>query len=216
MKEQVINKILKEKIVAIVRGIKSEHIIPFAEAVYEGGVRALEITYNSSNPGEDTEVAANIQKLVEHFGDRMMIGAGTVLNTKQVELTKNAGGQFIISPNVNKKVIERTCELNMVSIPGALTPTEAVDAHEAGADFVKLFPITNLGSGYVKAMKAPLSHIRFLGVGGIDENNMDEYLKAGVDGFGIGSNIVNKKLIEAGDFCAITELAHAYTSQMNR
>ena len=89
-----------------------------------------------------------------------------------VELTKAAGGTFIISPNTNKKVIAKTCELGMVSIPGALTPTECVDAHEAGADFVKLFPITNLGSGYVKAMKAPLSHIRFLGVGGIDENNM--------------------------------------------
>ena len=89
-----------------------------------------------------------------------------------------------------------------------------MDAHEAGADFIKLFPITNLGSGYVKALKAPLSHIRFLGVGGIDENNMDEYLKAGVCGFGIGSNIVNRKLIEAGNFEEITKLARKYTTQI--
>ena len=215
MKNQVINKILEEKIVVIVRGIDSDKIIPLAEAMYEGGIRALEITYNASNMNENAEVAGNIKKLVDHFGDKMIIGAGTVLTTGQVELTKAAGGKFIISPNVNKKVIKRTCELNMVSIPGALTPTESVDAYEAGADFVKLFPITNLGSGYVKAMKAPLSHIRFLGVGGIDENNMEEYMKAGVCGFGIGSNIVNKKLVEAGDFKAITELARVFTSRLS-
>ena len=214
MKNQVINRILEEKIVVIVRGIASDKIIPLAEAMYEGGIRALEITYNASNMDENAEVAGNIKKLVDHFGDRMIIGAGTVLTTKQVELTKAAGGTFIISPNAKEKIIRKTCELGMVSIPGALTPTECVDAYDAGADFVKLFPITNLGSGYVKAMKAPLSHIRFLGVGGIDENNMAEYLKAGVCGFGIGSNIVNKKLIEAGDFEAITELARLYTSQL--
>jgi len=100
----------------------------------------------------------------------------------------------------------------MVSIPGALTPTEIQNAHRYGADFVKLFPITSMGSAYIKAVKAPLSHIQFLAVGGIDENNMSEYLRAGVCGFGIGSNIVDKKLVEAGDFAAITELAKKYTS----
>ena len=214
MKNQVINRILEEKIVVIVRGIASYKIIPLAEAMYEGGIRALEITYNASNMDENVEVAGNIKKLVDHFGDRMIIGAGTVLTTEQVELTKAAGGTFVISPNAKEEIIRKTYELGMVSIPGALTPTECVDAYDAGADFVKLFPITNLGSSYVKAMKAPLSHIRFLGVGGIDENNMAEYLKAGVCGFGIGSNIVNKKLIEAGDFEAITELARLYTSQL--
>lgn len=214
MKNQVINRILEEKIVVIVRGIASDKIIPLAEAMYEGGIRALEITYNASNMDENAEVAGNIKKLVDHFGDRMIIGAGTVLTTEQVELTKAAGGTFIISPNAKEEIIRKTCELGMVSIPGALTPTECVDAYDAGADFVKLFPITNLGSSYVKAMKAPLSHIRFLGVGGIDENNMEEYMKAGVCGFGIGSNIVNKKLIEAGDFKAITELARVFTSRL--
>lgn len=214
MKRDVIDKIIKNKLVVIVRDIKSEALLPLAEAMYAGGIRALEITYNASNPEEDVEVAENIKKLVEHFGSKMLIGAGTVLNTKQVELTKEAGGKFIISPNVSQQVIARTCELDMVSIPGALTPTEAQQAYEVGADFVKLFPITNLGSGYVKAMKAPLSHIRFLGVGGIDENNMTEYLSAGVCGLGIGSNIVNKKLIENNDFGAIERVANRYTRQI--
>ncbi len=215
MKQSVINKILEKKMIVIVRGVKSEVLIPLAEAMYAGGIRALEITYNASNPDEDVLVADNIKKLAEHFGEKMMIGAGTVLTTRQVEMTKEAGGTFIISPNVNTEVIKKSCELDMVSIPGALTATEAVEAYEAGAEFVKLFPITNLGSDYVKAIKAPLSHIRFLGVGGIDENNMNEYLKAGVCGFGIGSNIVNKKLIEAGNFGEITKLARTYTSKIN-
>jgi len=118
MKNQTIKRIMDEKIVVIVRGIDSDKIIPLAEATYEGGIRALEITYNASNMNENAEVAGNIKKLVDHFGDKMIIGAGTVLTTGQVELTKAAGGKFIISPNVNKKVIKRTCELNMVSIPG--------------------------------------------------------------------------------------------------
>ena len=99
----------------------------------------------------------------------------------------------------------------MVSMPGALTPTEIVTAHRAGADFVKLFPITSLGTGYVKAVKAPLSQVKLLAVGGITENNMQEYLDAGVVGFGIGSNIVDKKSVGKGDFEKISELAKKYT-----
>ncbi len=213
-KESIIHRITEEKIIVIVRGIKCEAVIPLAEAMYAGGIRALELTYDASDPDGDAQNAEQIRKLTEHFGDRMMIGAGTVLTTRQVERTKEAGGKFIISPNVNKKVIHRSFKLDLVSIPGALTATEAVKAYEAGADFVKLFPITSLGSSYVKAMRAPLSHIRFLGVGGIDETNMKEYMEAGVCGFGIGSNIVNKKLIEAGDFEGVTELARRYTSQI--
>lgn len=213
-KTDVINKILEEKVIVIVRGLKDEDIIPFAQAVYDGGIRAIELTYNASNPDEDVKNADNIKRLVEHFGDKMLIGAGTVLKENQVELTKKAGGQFIISPDANLSIIKKTCELGMVSIPGALTPTEVQAAHLAGADFVKLFPINVLGAGYVKDLKAPLSHIKMLAVGGINENNIEEFLKAGAVGFGIGSNIVNKQLIEAGDFKAITNLAKNFLAKI--
>ena len=139
------------------------------------------------------------------------MGAGTVITEKQVELTKNAGGRFIISPDTFDAVISKTRELDMVSMPGALTPSEIQAAYRFGADFVKVFPVTNLGTEYVKAIKAPLSHIKLLAVGGINENNMKDYFKAGVCGFGIGSNIVNKKLIDDNNFEAITELAKKYT-----
>ena len=211
MRNKVIEAIDKYKIITIVRGVKSEKLIPLAEAMYDGGIRLLEITYSADKSVSDEETAKNIEMLSKHFEGRMFIGAGTVIRENQVELTYKAGGKFIISPDTYENVIKKTRELGMVSMPGALTPTEIQNAHRFGADYVKLFPITNMGAEYVKAVKAPLSHIKLLAVGGIDENNMTDYLKAGVCGFGIGSNIVSKKLIESEDFSSITELAKKYT-----
>ena len=210
MKNTVINSILENKIVVIVRGVAKEKLIPLAEAMYAGGIRLLEITYSADKSVSDEETAANIAMLAKHFEGRMFIGAGTVLNESQVELTKNAGGKFIISPDVNEAVIKKSVELGLVSMPGALTPSEITAADRAGADFVKLFPITNLGIDYVKAVRAPLSHIKMIAVGGVHEGNMKDYLRAGVCGFGIGSNIVDKKLIEAEDYAGITALAKKY------
>ena len=206
----VIESILQEKLIVIVRGISTDALIPTARAMYKGGIRLMEITYSANGATSDEETANGIRMLKEHFGDRMHVGAGTVLTEKQVELTAKAGGEFIISPDTNASIIRKTKDLGLVSIPGALTPTEAQTAHLAGADFVKLFPITSLGPSYVKAVRAPLSHIRFLAVGGVDEHNMKDYIKSGICGFGIGSNIVDKKLILSGDFDAVTSLAERF------
>lgn len=210
MREQVIKSIEKEKIVVIVRGVARENLIPLTQAMYEGGIRLLEITYDATGKTTDAETAANIEMLAKHFEGRMYIGAGTVIRPVQVELTAKAGGKFIISPDTNKEIIEKTRELGLVSMPGALTPTEIADASRFGADFVKLFPVSTFGTEYVKAVKAPLSHVKLLAVGGIDEKNIADYAKAGACGFGVGSNIVNKKLIEAGEFGKITELAKEF------
>ena len=212
MLKKIKETILDKKIIVIVRGVQSEKLIPLAEAMYDGGIRLLEITYSADGSVSDEDTAANIKALADHFGDRMYIGAGTVLTEKQVKLTKEAGGCFIISPDTNSDVIRKTKELDMVSMPGALTPTEIQKAHISGADFVKLFPITNMGVDYVKAVKAPLSHIRLLAVGGITENNMKEYIKAGVSGFGVGSNIIDKKMLAEEDYSGITALAEKYVN----
>ena len=214
MCEEIIKTIEQEKLIVIVRGIQKEKLIPLAEAMYKGGVRLLEVTYSANKKVSDEETAENIKALAEHFKGRMYIGAGTVLTEEQVELTKSAGGKFIISPDTYESVIKKTKELGLVSMPGALTPSEIQTAHRAGADFIKLFPITNLGTGYVKAVKAPLSHIKFLAVGGIDENNMKDYLKVGISGFGVGSNITDKKMIENNDWAGITALAKKYVSDL--
>ena len=210
MREKVINSIVENKIVAIIRGVESSKLVSVVEAMYEGGIRLVEVTYSANGSVSDEETAKNIETLAKQFEGRMFIGAGTVLSEKQVELTQKAGGKFIISPDANPLVIGKTRELDMVSIPGALTPTEVQSAHNAGADFVKLFPITSLGPQYVKAVKAPLSHIKFLAVGGVDLSNMGDYLNVGISGFGIGSNITPKKAIDEGNFDEITALSKKY------
>lgn len=212
MREAVIKTVEQEKIIVIVRGVEREKLIPLAEAMYAGGIRLLEVTYSANGSVSDEDTAENIRILVEHFKDRMYIGAGTVLTEKQVELTARADGKFIISPDTCPEVIRKTREVGLVSIPGAITPSEMQTAHKNGADFIKIFPITSLGASYVKAVKAPLSHLKMLAVGGVDENNMTEYLKAGVNGFGLGSNIIDKKKIAENDWAGITSLAQKYVA----
>ena len=213
MNQITLDMILKYKLIAILRGVKQEELLPLCEALYQGGIRLVEVTY-AADGTQNPETAAKIRLLADHFADRMAIGAGTVVSSEQVAMTHEAGGSFIISPNTVESVIQKTKELGMISIPGALTPTEVSVAHDLGADFVKLFPIGNLGSGYVKAIKAPLSHIRLLAVGGIDRNNLTEYLRAGVCGVGVGANIVNKDLLRQGNFEAIAALASEYTARI--
>lgn len=212
MRNEVINAVNNEKLIVIVRGIKKEKLIPLAEAMYSGGVRLLEVTYSANGSVSDEETADMIRMLADHFSGRMLIGAGTVLNEYQVELTAKAGGAFIISPDVCPEVIKKTKALGLVSMPGALTPTEIQTAHKAGADFVKIFPAGNLGADYVKSIMAPLSHIKMLAVGGINLDTLPEYKKIGVAGFGLSSNIIDKKKVDEGDFAAITALAEKYVS----
>ncbi len=214
MRENVIKKVDEEKIVVIIRGIEREKLIPLCEAMYEGGIRLVEVTYSANGTVSDTDTAKNIELLANYFEGKMLVGAGTVIKPEQVELTKSAGGLFIISPDTYTSVIEKTRALDLVSMPGALTPTEVQTAYRAGADYVKLFPVSNLGPDYVKAIAAPLSHIKFLAVGGINQRNMADYLKAGVKGFGIGTNIVDKKMIADSNYSGIKKLAEEYISAL--
>ena len=210
----IIESVKNNKIIVIVRGVAKEKLIPLAEAMYNGGIRLIECTYQANGSISDEEIADNIKMLAEYFGDKMYVGAGTVLTKKQVELTKKAGGKFIISPDANEEVIRYTKEIGLISMPGALTPTEIAAAKRAGADFVKVFPIDVYGPSYIKAVKAPLSNVELLAVGGITINNINDYLSAGAVGVGIGTGIVNKSMIESGDFEGITRLAKEYTEKL--
>ncbi len=214
--QKLISEIEQAGIIVIVRGVAREDLISLSEAMYAGGIRFLEITFSANGSVSDIETADRIAMLKQHFGDRMHIGAGTVLTANQVELTAKAGGEFIISPNINSEVIRMTKQLGLISMPGAYTPSEVVSAHEYGADFVKLFPVTALGPDYVKAIKAPLSHVKLLAVGGVDLSNMTAYLAAGISGFGIGSNIVDKRMLKNRDYNSITQLAAQYVAAFDR
>ena len=209
---EMIEVIEREKIIAIVRGVEREKLIPLAEAMYRGGIRLIECTYNAEGKIKDEYIAENIGMLSEHFCGRMLVGAGTVLTERQVELTKAAGGGFIISPDTSPEVIRKTKELSLVSIPGALTPTEVSLAHRCGADLVKVFPVSHMGGAdYIRTLSAPLSHVKLLAVGGVSTQNMSDYLKAGAVGVGIGSGVVNKKMIDEGNYEGIERLAREYT-----
>ncbi|MCQ2427234.1 MAG: bifunctional 4-hydroxy-2-oxoglutarate aldolase/2-dehydro-3-deoxy-phosphogluconate aldolase [Clostridia bacterium] len=213
MREQVISEIIREKLILIIRGYSGKTLLNILEAAFSAGVRLAEITFNAQGDPSDEATAAEIASAVTAFRGRMHIGAGTVLRPDQVELTYKAGGEFIISPDTDEKVIGKTLELGLVSVPGAFTPTEVSVASKAGADFVKLFPAGRLGPGYLKDISAPLSHINFLAVGGINAGNVSEYVSAGACGFGVGGSILDKKLIAAGDFDTLTEnIARLVTS----
>lgn len=209
MKQSIIQAIKEHKLIAIVRGVDAGQCIPVAQALYDGGVRLMEITYDQKHPELWQTTAQTIGAVAKAFAGKMYVGAGTVTCPELVELTHANGGQFIIAPDVNEAVIRRTVERGMVSIPGALTPTEVSAAHRAGADFVKLFPAGSFGPGYVKAVKAPLSHVDLLVVGGVDEDNVAGFLAAGACGAGIGSNLVNPAWVRAGRYDNITQVAKA-------
>ena len=139
----------------------------------------------------------------------MFVGAGTVTTLKLVALTAEAGGRFIISPNTNVDVIRETKSRGLVSIPGAMTPSEILAAHDAGADFVKLFPASELGTGYLKAIRAPISHVGLIATGGISEANARAFLDAGSVGLGVGGSLANKKAIENEEYEKLTQAAEA-------
>lgn len=209
MRDRIINLILEEKIIAIVRGAEPEQCKAVAKALYAGGIRLMEITYNQNAPETWQATADAIGALAKEYEGRMFVGAGTVTSPALVEMTAKAGGAFIISPDTDVEVIRKTRELGLVSMPGAMTPSEIKIAHNAGADFVKLFPVGSLGAGYLKAVKAPLSHIRLMAVGGVNEDNAAEFLKAGAAGLGVGGNLAKKAWIEAGEFDKLTAAAQA-------
>ena len=210
MRKEIISNVFERKIVTIVRGVYGEQTVALAQALAAGGIQMMEITFDQSKPDLWAQTAESIRLVSKTMGDRMIIGAGTVTTVALVEMAHQAGGQFIVSPDTQAAVIRRTVELDMVSMPGAFTPTEISTAHQAGADFVKVFPSGVLGADYIKAIRAPLNHIPMLAVGGVNEKNAASFLAAGCAGVGVGGNLVNTQWIAAGEFDRITALAEAY------
>jgi 2-dehydro-3-deoxyphosphogluconate aldolase/(4S)-4-hydroxy-2-oxoglutarate aldolase len=213
-KPYIKKQIKNNKIIAIIRGVRKEQIVDVVQALTAGGINLLEFTFDHINENYIEETVKKIEMCKSYFGEKVSVGAGTVLTIEEVQKAVNAGAEFIISPNVNNKVIEKTKQLDIVSIPGALTPTEAVNAYEAGADFIKLFPAGELGKNYIKALMSPLEHIPFIAVGGINTNNLREFLEIGLCGVGVGGQLINKKAINANDYNEITKIAKGFTKNI--
>ncbi|MDK2800403.1 MAG: 2-dehydro-3-deoxyphosphogluconate aldolase / (4S)-4-hydroxy-2-oxoglutarate aldolase [Clostridiales bacterium] len=214
-KQTTIKEITDNKIVAIIRGVDQSQMIDVVNALVNGGIKLLEFTFDHINENCIDDTVNKIKLCKEYFGDKIYVGAGTVLNVEEVKKAVEAGAEFIISPNVNVEVIKKTSQLGKVSIPGALTPTEAVIAYEAGADFIKLFPAGELGRNYIKALMSPLKHIPFIAVGGITPYNFKEFLEIGVAGIGVGGELVLKSAIKENKYDEITKTAHKFTKNIN-
>ena len=205
-----IEKIVREKrIIAIIRGFAPDICLKLAEAYANGGIGLVEVTFNQKAPETWKDTAAAIRAIKDRFAGSVRVGAGTVLTVEQLSLCEQAGGEYMITPNVNTPLIRDCVRRGLVAMPGALTPSEAVTAFDAGASFVKIFPAGSLGPGYVKAVMAPLGHIPFLAVGGISPTNVSDFIKAGCVGAGVGGNLTNKEWIAAGEWDRIAATARS-------
>jgi 2-dehydro-3-deoxyphosphogluconate aldolase/(4S)-4-hydroxy-2-oxoglutarate aldolase len=175
------------------------------EAMMAGGVTVVEVTMTV--PG----AVDLLKELRQKHGRRLLLGAGTVTSAAQVEATVDAGAEFVVSPSLHPDVIAATRRLGKVSIPGALTPTEAITAWDAGADYVKIFPCSAVGgASYLKALLAPFPHLKLIPTGGVTLQTAESFLKAGARALGIGSDLVNLAALDAGHPETITESAQAY------
>ncbi len=213
-REEIIKDIEKNKIIVIMRGFTEEQLINSVDAMEKGGIHLVEVTFDQTGAVSDEVTAANIHALKERFDGKVRVGAGTVMTEEQVEIAYKAGAEFIISPDCYEGVIRKTRELGMVSIPGVFTPTDAANAHRYGADFAKLFPNSEVNISYLKALTVPLSHIKFLAVGGVNADNMNEYFAAGAKGIGVATAIADKKAIFSGDYEEVTRRAKLFTDQL--
>ena len=207
MKVEIESAVREGRIIAIIRGFAPDTCLRLAEAYAKGGIRLVEVTFNQKMPETWKDTAVAIRAIKERFAGAVRVGAGTVLAEEQLSMCEQAGGEYMITPNVNCALIRECVRRGLVAMPGALTPSEAVEAWDAGASFVKIFPAGSLGPGYVKAMRAPLSHIPFLAVGGISPDNVADFMRVGCVGAGVGGNLTNKEWISACEWDKIENAA---------
>ena len=197
-------------VVAVVRSPDSHQLVEVAKALAEGGVTVMEITFSVP------DALDVIRRVRREMGDRVLLGAGTVLDPETARAAILAGAEFIVSPTLSLDTIRLCRRYDRAVLPGAFTPTEILTAWEAGADIVKVFPAEVVGPAYFKALRGPLPQVRVMPTGGVDLNSAAEFLKAGACCLGIGGQLVDPKAVAAGDFARIRELARQYLDIVKR
>lgn len=216
MAQTILEQIKEHKIIAILRGVPQDKIVNVAQALYDGGIHLLEITFNQKSSAKLEDTRNAIQSVYTELGSRMTIGAGTVMSVEEVHAAKEAGAAFALAPNVDETVIKEIVACGMEAIPGAMTPSEIADSYKYGASAVKVFPAGNMGLSYCKAVMAPINHIPMIAVGGVDAKNLPEFLKAGFIGAGIGSSLTNKQMIAEGYYEGLRMLARTYVEAVKK
>ncbi len=204
-KETILSFIKDVGIVPVIRTQSAESAVRTIEAIYEGGIRAAEITMTV--PG----AVKALEKVADQYGDKIVLGAGTVLDPETARICMLAGAEFFVTPSLKLATIEMAKRYGKVVCPGALTPTEVLTAWEHGADIVKIFPCGNVGGPkYIKALKAPFPQIEMIPTGGVNLDTAGEFLKAGACAVAVGASLVDAKTIREGRYEAFTERARQY------
>ncbi|QJW97326.1 bifunctional 4-hydroxy-2-oxoglutarate aldolase/2-dehydro-3-deoxy-phosphogluconate aldolase [Frigoriglobus tundricola] len=209
-REHHLQRVLDCGIVAVVRFSAPEPLVGVVEALAAGGVTVAEVTLTV--PGALDVIRAARRQL----GDRVLLGAGTVLDPETARAALLAGAEFIVAPNLNPDVIKTCRRYDKLVMPGAFTPTEVVAAWEAGADVVKVFPADVVGPAFFKALRGPLPQVKLMPTGGVDLTTATEFLAAGAVCLGVGGNLVDPKAVAAGDFARITQTARQYAEIVKR
>ncbi|HVU26424.1 MAG TPA: bifunctional 4-hydroxy-2-oxoglutarate aldolase/2-dehydro-3-deoxy-phosphogluconate aldolase [Verrucomicrobiae bacterium] len=200
-KADIISQLTNPGVIAVVRAKKTEQVLPLTEALLAGGVIAIEITMTTPDAIHCIRAAS------EKMGDRALIGVGTVLDADTCRAAIDAGAQFVVSPICRTELVQISHAAQRPVMLGAYTPTEAQAAYEAGADFVKLFPADSLGANYIKALRAPLPHLRIVPTGGVSVNNIADFFKAGCAAVGVGSTMISQPILEQNDWPQLTRRA---------
>jgi 2-dehydro-3-deoxyphosphogluconate aldolase/(4S)-4-hydroxy-2-oxoglutarate aldolase len=203
-REKQLQRVLDCGIVAVVRFSDPGPLVNVVKALADGGVTVAEVTFTVPNALDV------IREAKKQLGDRVLLGAGTVLDPETARAALLAGAEFLVSPAVNLDVIKLCRRYDKLVMPGAFTPTEILAAWEAGADIVKVFPAEIVGPAFFRALRGPLPQVKLMPTGGVDLTTAAEFLKAGAVCLGVGSQLVDPKLVAAGDFTAITALARKY------
>ncbi|VTR99746.1 bifunctional 4-hydroxy-2-oxoglutarate aldolase/2-dehydro-3-deoxy-phosphogluconate aldolase [Tuwongella immobilis] len=201
-----LTEILSSGIIAVIRTPNPDDLVDVVGALADGGVTVAELTFTIPN------ALAAIAAVRKQLGDRVLVGAGTVLDAETARAAILAGADFIVSPVCNRDLISLCRRYSTLVMPGAFTPTEILTAWEAGADIVKVFPAEVLGPAFFKAMRGPLPQVRIMPTGGVDLSTARQFLDAGACCLGVGSQLVNPKAIASRDFAQLTDLARQYRS----
>ncbi len=201
-----VQRVLESGIVSIIRADSGEQLAGVARALYEGGIDVIEVTFTV--PGV-LEILSQVRR---DLGDKILLGAGTVLDPESARAAILAGAEFLVCPCLNTDVIRLGHRYGKPVMPGVFTPTEVVAAMETGADVLKVFPANVGGPEYLKALRGPLPQARLLPTGGVDLETLPGFIEAGACAVGLGSSLVEKKAVEAGDFAHITDLASRYVA----
>ncbi len=201
----VAQKIIETGILPVIRASSEDEALRVIDAIKAGGIDIFEVTMTVPN------AVSLIEKLAKRFEDEALIGAGTVLDAESAKKCIEAGAKFIISPALNIETIKFCNEMEIVVMPGALTPTEILTAWNAGADFVKVFPASAMGgASYLKSIKAPLPHIKLIPTGGVSLKTAADFFRAGAEAVGVGADLVDLQAIRENRADSITETARKY------